>query len=189
MEKPFPALKELNTFHDFVDQTLSIRANVAIESLFLQFERKCDYDRIYDMLCAFVLQCKVQKLEIKFPNENYKVRFCWDLFKTWDSLFQLNLEGGFVLDVPEDELLFPCLKRLQLACVGYFKDCSVTNLVSGCPVLEDLFVERDVYPDNLEMFKVSSVSLKNLWIAFNRFVTGDFLKVVIDAPKLEYLYV
>nr|GEY66166.1 F-box/RNI-like/FBD-like domains-containing protein [Tanacetum cinerariifolium] len=120
-----------------------------------------------------------------FPNENYKVRFCLDLFKTWDSLVELNLEEGFLLDVHEDEFLFSCLKRLQLVCVGYFKDCSVTNLVSRCPVLEDLFVERDVYPDNLEMFKVSSMSLKNLWITFNSDIDIESLFLQFER-KFDY---
>ncbi|GJV01204.1 integrase, catalytic region, zinc finger, CCHC-type containing protein [Tanacetum coccineum] len=68
----------------------------------------------------------------------------------------------------------------------YSGDHSLTNLVSGCPVLDELSVERNF--DRMVTFKVSSVSLKRLRITFTKFSSGDY-KVAVDAPNLEYLYV
>lgn len=120
--------------------------------------------------------------------DRYKVRFCWDLFRTCETLVELTLDGYFLLDVPEYEVLFPCLKKVKLVSVVYSGDHSLTNLVSGCPVLDELCVERRVLSDRLVTFKVSSVSLKKLRITFTKFTFGDY-KVVVDAPNLEYLYV
>lgn len=178
----------VNKFYDFVDRTLAIRGDIPIQTFYLNCENKCDYDRVYDLLCTLVGQFKVQQLILIFPMDGYKVRFCWDLFMTCETLVELTLVGYFVLDVPEYEVLFPCLKKIELVSVIYSGDHSLTNLVSGCPVLDELCVERSVLWDRLVTFKVSSVSLKRLRINFTKFLSGDY-KVVVDAPNLEYLYV
>ncbi|GKB77684.1 F-box/RNI-like/FBD-like domains-containing protein [Tanacetum coccineum] len=179
-------LEQTNKFYDFVDQTLAIRGDVPIQSFYLNCEYKCDYDRVYDLLCTLVGHFRLQQLVLIFPNDRFKVRFCWDLFRTCDTLVELTLDGYFVLDVPEYEVLFPCLKKISLVSLMYSGDHSLTNLVSGCPVLDELSVERNF--DRMVTFKVSSVSLKRLRITFTKFSSGDY-KVAVDAPNLEYLYV
>ncbi|PWA80047.1 F-box/RNI-like/FBD-like domains-containing protein [Artemisia annua] len=97
-----------------------------------------------------------------FPDDHRKrIRFCWPLFKTCETLVALTLKGKFVLDVPGD-VLFPCLKKIDLVSIVYSCDKSLTNLISGCPKLEELNVERLIRDDNLEIFKVSSPFLKRL---------------------------
>ncbi|GJW33951.1 F-box/RNI-like superfamily protein [Tanacetum coccineum] len=182
--------EQANKFHDFVDQTLTIRGNMAIQKFFLYCSKNCDYSRVDDLVCA-VLRCKVREIELRFPADNYRVRFCWDLFKTCSTLVELTLKGEFVLDVPKEcEVLFPCLKKLDLVSIVYACEQSPANLISGCPVLEELFVERQVIgrPDYLWTLNVCSASLKRLRLSFAMCFNADY-EVAIDAPKLEYIYV
>ncbi|PWA91841.1 F-box domain, cyclin-like protein [Artemisia annua] len=156
--KSCPSVEQVKKFHVFVDQTLAIHGDMPIKKLLLKCENKCDYDCFYDMLCTLVrFKAGIRELELRFPviseDRNKVVKFCWDLFKTWDSLVGLTLCGGFMLDVSnDDELLFPCLKKISLIGINYESEKSVMNLISGCPVLEEL----------LEVFNISSLSLKRL---------------------------
>lgn len=179
--------EQVNNFHDSVDQTLALRDNMPIQRFFLHCLNNCDYDRVYDCLRT-VVQCQVKELELMFQADRYKVRFCWDLFKICTTLVALTLKGNFVLDVPEDNLLFPCLKKLDLISIVYSGDKSLASLITGCPVLEELFVERhQVFFDNLLIFRVSSPSLKKLRMSFtfNCFVLLLGYASAIDVPILE----
>lgn len=181
------SIQEVKKFHDSVDQTLALRGGMPIEKFFLYCSKNCDYDRVYGWLCR-VVECKVQELELRFPADRFRVRFCWDLFKTCNTLVALTLRGEFVLDVPEAKVLFPSLKKIDMVSILYSGDESIVNLITGCPVLEELFVERQVIgqSDNLQTFMVSSPSLKRLRISFALCTLGHY-RVVIDAPKLEYI--
>ncbi|KAL7618008.1 hypothetical protein Lser_V15G02147 [Lactuca serriola] len=181
--------EEVKKFHDSVDQVIAVRGVMRTNRFYLYCSKNCDYNRVYEWLCA-VVKFKVQEIELRFPADRFRVKFCWNLFRSCNALVVLTLRGEFVLDVPEDELLFPCLKKINLVSIVYSGDQSLTNLISGCPVLEELFVERQVIgsSDNLEVFKVSSPSLKRLRISFSLCVHGDY-KAVIDAPNLEYMYI
>ncbi|KAI3683758.1 hypothetical protein L1987_84273 [Smallanthus sonchifolius] len=159
-----------------------------IQRFYLYCSKNCNYDRVYDWICK-VVKCRVQELDLRFPADRFTVRFCWDLFRACSSLVSLTLRGEFVLHVPEDGLLFPCLKKIDLVSIVYSGDESFANLISGCPVLEELFVERQLIGqfDNMERFLVVSPSLKRLRLSFALSVEGKLKVVVINAPKLEYL--
>ncbi|KAL4560588.1 hypothetical protein LXL04_032741 [Taraxacum kok-saghyz] len=179
--------EEANQFHDFVDRILALRVGLSCRRFYLYCSKNCDYNRVYDCLCT-VVKNKVEKIDLRFPADRFIVKFCWDLFRTSYTLVQLTLRGEFVLDVPEAEVLFPCLKKLNLISIAYVGDQVVTNLISGCPLLQELFVERQLigHSDNMEMFKVTSHSLRRLRMSFASCVDGDY-KVVIDAPNLKYM--
>ncbi|GKE76622.1 F-box domain, cyclin-like protein [Tanacetum coccineum] len=147
---------QVQNFHVFVDQTLAIRGDMPIEKLLLKGKlNKVGYNCLCDLLRTFVqIKAVVQELELRFPMFVYG-KFCWDLFKTWDTLVGLTLQGGFVSNVPNDKLIFPCLKKLSLLSVSYQSCESVANLFYGCPVLEELSVEnRGLYDLNVAEFKV-----------------------------------
>ncbi|KAI7733699.1 hypothetical protein M8C21_018677 [Ambrosia artemisiifolia] len=155
-------LQQNNTFHDSVDQTLSVRDRTPINKFYLYCSKN------------------FQEIELRFPND----RSC-------RSLVSLSLRGEFVLNVPDGcDVLFPCLKRMNLVSIVYAGDDCFKNLVSGCPVLEELFVERQLIGefDNMVRCVVVSPSLKRLVLSFALYVSGDF-RVVIDARKLEYVSV
>ncbi|PWA53168.1 F-box/RNI-like/FBD-like domains-containing protein [Artemisia annua] len=180
------SIQEADKFHNFVDATLAIRGTEPIKRFSISYSKICDYRRAYALLCTLVSRYKVQEIELMFPDDHRKIiSFCWPLFKTCKTLVALTLKGKFVLDVPGD-VLFPYLKKIDLISIIYSCDESLTNLISGCPKLEELYVERRIRDDNLEIFKVSSPFLKRLGINSTR----DALRVLvvdIDAPKIEYL--
>ncbi|GJY62753.1 ribonuclease H-like domain-containing protein [Tanacetum coccineum] len=129
-----------------VDQTLAIHGDIPIEKLLLKCEKKCDYDCFYDLLCTLVrFKAGVRELELSVLwdlGDRHEVKFSWDLFKAWDSLVGLTLDCGFILDVyNDDELIFPCLKKISLICIGYASEESVVNLISSCP-LEEWYVRE-----------------------------------------------
>ncbi|GJT98562.1 F-box domain, cyclin-like protein [Tanacetum coccineum] len=155
--KSYEQVKETRVL---VDQTLAIRGDITIEKLLLKCENKCNYDCFHDLLCTLVrFKAGVRELELSVPwdlGDRHEVKFSWDLFKAWDSLVGLTLDGGFILDVyDDDELIFPCLKKISLICIGYASEESVMNLISGCPVLEELYVERAWFDDRLEVFNIA----------------------------------
>ncbi|XP_076902598.1 F-box/LRR-repeat protein At4g14096-like [Bidens hawaiensis] len=94
--------------------------------------------------------------------------------------------------VQELELRFPADRFAFRLCWDLFKTC--TTLVKSdlrCPVLEELFVERQLLNglfDNMDTFEVISTSLKTLRISFALCVNEN-LRVAISAPNLEYLRV
>ena len=88
--------------------------------------------------------------------------------------------GGFV--VFKNRFWFAVFKENRFGI-----DCFLTNLISGCPELEEVYVERLIRDDNLEIFKVSSPFLKRLGINFTR-DASLVLVVDIDASKIEYVY-
>ncbi|PWA45659.1 F-box/RNI-like superfamily protein [Artemisia annua] len=180
------SIQQANKFHSFVDATLAIRGTEPIKRFSISYSKICNYRRADALLCTLVSQYKVQEIELMFPDDHRKrIRFCWPLFKTCETLVALTLKGKFVLDVPGD-VLFPCLKKIDLVSIVYSCDKSLTNLISGCPELEELNVERLIRDDNLEIFKVSSPFLKRLGMNFSQ-ETSRVLVVDIDAPKIEYL--
>ncbi|PWA88034.1 F-box domain, cyclin-like protein [Artemisia annua] len=181
-------MEQVITFYDFIDQTLSIRNNVPIQSFFLDSFKNCESTRLYRCLST-VVHLKVQQLYIRLTDDIYcdSIRFDCELFKTCNTLVELTLTGGFELVVPNQAgLLFPSLKKLVLIIVAYSRE-AFTNLISGCPVLEELIAERKIVGkrDNFA-YIFCSRSLKRLTIRISSIYV---YKAVIDAPKLEYLYI
>ncbi|XP_071719332.1 putative F-box/FBD/LRR-repeat protein At5g44950 [Rutidosis leptorrhynchoides] len=181
--------KQVMDYHDFVDKTLASRGGLPIQKFFFQSSIGSSYMRAMNTLRT-VVELKVEELDLTLPSNIFKVSLCWDLFKTCKTLVALTLKG-FVLDVPEDGLLIPCLKILNLVSIVYFKhDRTFENLISGCPNLEELFVERNVVNDELYKIKLYSPSLKKLRLEFTSFSEWDTnFKSEIDAPQIEYLYI
>ncbi|CBI32913.3 unnamed protein product, partial [Vitis vinifera] len=114
------------------------------------------------------------------------------MFFICKTLVVVKLSCALFLDIPTTVWL-PSLKALHLKSVEYSDDDSIQKLLSGCPVLEELVIEREER-DNQWVVNVSNPSLKILRIFF--FTDGfahpyeqedqDY-KVVVDAPNLEYL--
>ncbi|XP_071740594.1 F-box/FBD/LRR-repeat protein At1g78750-like [Rutidosis leptorrhynchoides] len=97
-------------------------------------------------------------------------------------------QGSGVLVKPEVEITFPRLKKLNLHCIAFFDTNSLTNLLSRCPVLEELCLDtQNIWLNrNLLMVKLSSPSIRRLTIWRSEFKKDG--ELVIDAPKLEYLH-
>lgn len=111
-----------------------------IQKFFLQCSYGCNENRVNNWL-RIVTHRKVKTLDFRIPHYTYT--FYWDFFETCNNtLVKLTLEGAVVLFMPEAEWLFPFLKKLNLRCIEYFGKQSLVNLISGCPVLEELCLYR-----------------------------------------------
>ncbi|MED6214097.1 hypothetical protein PIB30_099696, partial [Stylosanthes scabra] len=96
------------------------------------------------------------------------------------SLASLTLDGLLRLEnLPSVDL--PALKTLTLSIKG---TVPMDMIFSGCPVLEDLFLEFNVR--NAPKIIVSN-SLKRLSVSCGSITLFDEVEVEIDAPALEYL--
>ncbi|KAL3626597.1 hypothetical protein CASFOL_030146 [Castilleja foliolosa] len=89
----------------------------------------------------------------------------------------------------------PCLKWLHLGCIHFQVDEDLPRLLSGCPVLEELILDRVSFAEKKSgCFNVSSSSLKRLTVIMvGRVFYHDLLdpdcRVEINAPALIYLKV
>ncbi|KAK2997581.1 hypothetical protein RJ639_026062 [Escallonia herrerae] len=183
-------------FMEFVEKTLNLRNGMPFQRFSIHCSENNIYDRIYASLCN-VVKGGVQELDLRFCDGSKNVKLPWDALMTCRTLACLRLGHAFVLDVPA-EVCFPCLKVLHLRSVVCASDTSLQNLLSGCPVLEELYVRRYLFEkvDNLRRTDYVSVpSLKRLELRVDqldverRKSIGEtvLFEVSIDAPSLECL--
>ncbi|KAK3000357.1 hypothetical protein RJ639_021394 [Escallonia herrerae] len=183
-------------FMEFVEKTLNLRNGMPFQRFSIHCSENNIYDRIYASLCN-VVKGGVQELDLRFCDGSKNVTLPWDALMTCRTLVCLRLGHAFVLDVPA-EVCFPCLKVLHLRSVVYASDTSLQNLLSGCPVLEELYLRRYLFEkvDNLRRTDYVSVpSLKRLKLRVDqldverRKSIGEtvLFEVPIDAPSLECL--
>ncbi|CAN7039393.1 unnamed protein product [Brassica rapa subsp. trilocularis] len=107
---------------------------------------------------------------------------------TCKTLVTLKLEGNKILvDIPPTVCL-PSLTTLQLSCVTYLDEASLRMLLSNCPVLEDLVIERDTADDNAKGLVVVVPSLQRLSLQIDGGCCS-YDGYVIDTPSLMYFKV
>uniref|UniRef100_F6HR85 F-box domain-containing protein n=1 Tax=Vitis vinifera TaxID=29760 RepID=F6HR85_VITVI len=175
-------------FQNFVDGVLRHSEVSCIKKFRLGY-RDNNLDSVYSWICI-ALERRVQELDLHLLID-------WGvelppMFFICKTLVVVKLSCALFLDIPTTVWL-PSLKALHLKSVEYSDDDSIQKLLSGCPVLEELVIEREER-DNQWVVNVSNPSLKILRIFF--FTDGfahpyeqedqDY-KVVVDAPNLEYL--
>ncbi|KAL0642931.1 hypothetical protein Bca4012_041221 [Brassica carinata] len=116
---------------------------------------------------------------------NFRVSFPGSMFCSASSLETLILKNSIHVDVP-CPVSMKSLKTLHLKDVTYKDDESVRNLLSGCPSLEDLQVDRGYSIHDAKIFIIAAPSLKRLSICdpCNGREGGGY---VINAPCLKYL--
>ncbi|CAI9106997.1 OLC1v1006258C1 [Oldenlandia corymbosa var. corymbosa] len=118
----------------------------------------------------------------------------WDLHKfqlpgelyTCGTLQALKLRGSAISLKVSRLVCLPKLRDLELIWIRYDSDDSLSNLISGSPVLQSLKIDR-FRPDNMVVCRISSASLKHLEYAHSRYDSAIRFRVEIDTPALEYL--
>ncbi|XP_071735088.1 F-box/LRR-repeat protein At2g42720-like [Rutidosis leptorrhynchoides] len=170
--------KQADKYIDSVNQTLALRGSTPIQKLFLESYYLLNDIRVYNWVR------EVEVLEFRFYTSN--VMFYWNMFRSCNNtLIKLTLQGLLVLLKPEVEITFPCLKKLNLQCIEYFGTNSLMVLLSRCPVLEELCMDKLGLCSNLNIVKLFSPSMRRLTIKKIEFWN---MELVIDAPKLECLH-
>ncbi|CAL9243862.1 unnamed protein product [Arabidopsis halleri] len=181
---------EYPCLRDFIDKNLPLHRAPIIESLDLRLRfcselLKPDQD-VKSWAGIAVSRC-VRELSICYFHfyKEPDLLLPSSLY-TCKSLVTLKLEGFKILvDVPPTVCL-PSLKTLRLGWVKYVNEDSLGLLLSHCPVLEDLSIER-WYNDNVEALVVDVPSLQRLSLIIDSECSSD--AYVIVTPSLKYFKV
>ncbi|VYS68627.1 unnamed protein product [Arabidopsis thaliana] len=170
---------------DFIDKKLPLHRAPVLESLRLnfylyQYNTHIEPEYIKRWI-EIAVSRHVRVLEISYE--------CWDenifpssLF-TCKSLVTLKLDNVVLIDVPST-VSFPSLKTLQLDSVTFVEGKSLQDILSICPVLDDLSVICSVHQDVKE-FTIIVPSLQSLTLFIDNCEVFD--GYVIDTPSLKYL--
>ncbi|CAL9246618.1 unnamed protein product [Arabidopsis halleri] len=104
---------------------------------------------------------------------------------TCNTLETLKLVLCILVDI-SSPVFMKSLRTLHLEFVSYKDDASFRNLLSGCPILENLVVDRCAYYDDVVNFDIEVPSLKRLEIYDDSCGEG-FRGYTINVPSLKYL--
>ncbi|XP_048633737.1 FBD-associated F-box protein At3g49020 [Brassica napus] len=118
-------------------------------------------------------------------DDQKKVRFPSVLCSYNNTLEVLELAQDVLLDFPS-RVCFNALRELHLCHVEFKDEESVCNLLSGCPRLQDLVVERYSSFD-VETYTIAVPSLQRLTIEDDGSQDMYGGGYVINAPSLKYL--
>ncbi|KAG7620526.1 FBD domain [Arabidopsis suecica] len=176
---------EEQRLRSFINLNLQLHRAPIIESLRLKFSlgRSIKPQNIKQWIIIAVFRC-VRELSInlfplycienpaKLPSSLYISK----------SLVILKLKDQILVDVPRMAYL-PSLKYLLLKRVTYKDSNSLHQLLSSCPVLENLVVERDEYNHD-ETLSITVSSLQRLTLKISR--GGSFDELVINTLSLKY---
>ncbi|KAM7515368.1 hypothetical protein LguiA_004951 [Lonicera macranthoides] len=191
----FQKINSVDNFLNVVDGLLMGQSQHALDKVHIKgsFSSTHFGSRINAWICA-AIERNVRKLHL-LGLDSTKPRELHQSLLTSNTLVVLKLDLNVILNFPMASTCFPNLKVLELGCSVTFKDdTSAQNLISSCPVLEDLFISRD-YSHNLRTLNLISRSLKKLVLRYNDAVDYDRAVdydgtvdiIVIDVPALETL--
>ncbi|KAL1212811.1 putative FBD-associated F-box protein [Cardamine amara subsp. amara] len=186
---------EYRVFQEFVNRVLVSNTAPVLETLKLKLG--CPLSSTDDITTwiTTAISRRVRELEIHRSLKGdgaylFKLPQC---LYTSEKLVVLKLYKSILLDVPV-EVSLPSLKSLYLVSVIYIDEESHRRLLTACPVLEELVIDKsENYPVALSL-SVVIPSLQRLSIVdalqFRSSVKRDTWyenKVVINVPSLKYL--
>lgn len=197
-----PRMKNL---FQVLNRILHLRSNLSTTKFRFVSSDSFSPNKLFELMDV-VARCDLEVLDIELTGHSVR-DLPWCLFGS-DNLVVLKLSGELKLDL-SDDVSFPNLKVLWLKSVKYCNDASVEQLLSGCPVLEELDVNRPD-EDNVWNYVISVPSLKRLTLDFSSLQGNPddddyhFLSesesesdsdqdvkkehhLFVDAPNLEYL--
>ncbi|KAL8105214.1 hypothetical protein AgCh_029127 [Apium graveolens] len=184
----------LNSFVKFVERVLFFHDGRSVDKFCLSSSSGVCAIQFYTWVSA-VVPCHLKELEVNSPRirhtdmlstKFWQVDMPWSLF-TCKTLTTLKLSGGSVLNLPT-RVCLPVLKILHLSSVIYVDDASIQKLISGCPVLEDLDIERHEW-DGVRVINITSPTLKRFSMQFflYGYIERCSYKISVSAPSLVYL--
>lgn len=177
---------EHRRFSRFINTSLKLNRAPVLESFNVKFGQKANAIDIRAYVRTAIKR-GVRKLYIEIDTCSTKtmdpVVLPGSLFIGCKRLVNLMLKNVALKDLPSS-ISFPSLKSLVLVSVKYPSDEFVPMILSSCPVLENLMVDR-CQGDNVDLFVVRVASLKVLLLRkLSDINTHGF---VIDTPSLELL--
>lgn len=179
---------EYNTFLSFVDSFLGFNSESCLQKFKLKYDRDGDYEPEIGLISRWidtVVRRKVKHIDVL--DDSYG---SWDFHMpltlyTCESLVALKLYG---VTLPSPKFVsLPSLEVIKLTIVKFADVLPLEILISRCPVLESLIIERS-FCDDIEVLRVRSQSLLSFGhVADSSNDLVEDLVVVIDALKLTYL--
>ncbi|CAL9247107.1 unnamed protein product [Arabidopsis halleri] len=186
--KMLPKLKFVSdnhqTFSENVCRSLILHNAPVLESLHLEIGYECDPLELGLWIgIAFARHVRKLVLRLYFEEEG-SIKFPGALCRCNNTLEILILTGSFLFDL-SSPVCFKSLRELHLYYVNFENEESVSNLLRGCPSLEDLVVHRECFLD-VETFTIAVPSLQRLTLEDDYYAQGDG-GYVINTPSLKYL--
>ncbi|XP_009106589.1 F-box/LRR-repeat protein 13-like [Brassica rapa] len=180
--------KELDTFVTVVDSFLERNRGSSVHCFKLAYDSPVVVEPNTGLVKRWL--DAAAKLKVKHLNVSDNSSQSWDLVMsptvyTCSSLVSLRLVG---LTLPNTESVsLPSLKAMVLLLVEFTNNRALENLISKCPVLENLCIERS-YGDGISILRVHSKSLLTFMHDAGNNEDYDEDRIVeIDAPMLIYL--
>ncbi|GFQ06906.1 putative F-box/FBD/LRR-repeat protein at5g22670 [Phtheirospermum japonicum] len=171
------------SFSSTINKVMMLRKEQSINTFNISCEDfDCDENELEKWITS-AIQCNVQNLYLDLDFDLLG-RLPQCLF-TSKTLVDLSLYCCCVGIPSVGDVSLPSLKYLLLCSIDYDSDEALPRLLSGCPVLEELIVERIVGRD-LDCCYISSPTIKRLSISFPLDNSGHG-RVKINAPRLGYL--
>ncbi|CAN7023453.1 unnamed protein product [Brassica rapa subsp. trilocularis] len=171
------------TFVSFVDNFLERNRGLSIHL----FKVTCDSSYKPDLINRWVdtaVRLKVEHLDVS-DNLSAEDIMMNPTVYTCSSLVSLRIVG-MILPSPE-RVSLPSLKDIVLIVVEYTNPWALEKLISQCPVLEIVSIDR-IYDDGMPILRVRSQSLLSFMHYWD--TNDDYEKdriVEIDAPMLKCL--
>ncbi|KFK44981.1 hypothetical protein AALP_AA1G328600 [Arabis alpina] len=177
---------EYGKFSRFVYRSLILHEAPVLESLHFILGAKSNAVDIGVWTRTAVIRCVRELIiEIDCSSCTTPVTLPKSLYKGCTMLVSLKLKSVILADV-SSLVSFPSLKTLSFVSVKYPNDEFFKRLLSNCPVLEDLVVERNAPDDKVTIFNIVVPSLKSLFLRESpNNVKDHSCGYVIDAPSLE----
>ncbi|XP_028113173.1 putative FBD-associated F-box protein At5g56700 [Camellia sinensis] len=138
--------------------------------------------RLNSWICT-VIKLNVKELVLNFKIDQLVVELPQSLF-TSVNLVVLKLVGDVFFGFPM-QVFLPSLNVLHLHSLMFLDDDSFQNILCGCPVLQELEIERTNPGDNIKTVCICSSTLKKLCMYNSFCVTSLQPSVVIKASVLE----
>uniref|UniRef100_A0A1J3JEU7 Putative F-box/FBD/LRR-repeat protein n=1 Tax=Noccaea caerulescens TaxID=107243 RepID=A0A1J3JEU7_NOCCA len=170
----------------FVDESLQLHKAPILELLAIELGPRCPVNVDVEKWIVNAVDRRVRELGLVLNWSSEPTSLSKRLY-TCDTLVKLYLSYKIVVDVPSPVCL-PSLKSLSLQFVVYKDEDSLVRLLSNCPVLTHLGVDRH-HHDNLTNFTIKVPSLEYLLYDYvelgevdNQVIGGS---LVIDSPALK----
>ncbi|CAA7062012.1 unnamed protein product [Microthlaspi erraticum] len=175
---------EQDSFVSFVDRFLGFNSDSCLESFKLKYDH-CQIVPLRRWINTVVGQ-KVQNIDLLDDSfESWDFQMPPSLY-TCESLVSLKLSGVTLPSLSPKFVSLPSLRVMDLTIVHFADELALETLVSLCPVLERLAIERS-FSDGVEVLRVCSQSLLSFThVADCNDRLDEDLVVEIDAPRLEY---